>query len=58
MDIKNVKVHDLCQCLVCDWQYDGFLDKNTSYYCQKHANETGHKVLREIGRSIHYYKNN
>lgn len=45
----------MIQCQTCGWEYDGFYDKDASYQGQKHANETGHKVHREIGRSIIYY---
>lgn len=51
---NNYKGHDLIMCDKCKWQYDGFIDKNGSYYAQKHANQTGHTVSREIGRFINY----
>ena len=52
---KIYSVHDLAYCDGCDWQYDCFHDPSPSYHCQQHANKTGHKVHREIGRHIDYY---
>ncbi len=49
------KIHDLAQCMGCDWELDCFHHRgNISYACQKHANKCGSKVLRETGHAFDY----
>ena len=53
--MKNKANSDYAQCYNCGWDYDCFYEKSPSYWCQKHANQTGHIVSREIGRQVTYH---